>query len=91
MKRALCALVTVLLFACFAYAQDVHSGWTRHFYNGIHQGCRGCHIPHGGSVATSGIATRVTVWGTGGVNDYSTGTYKLWDKNLSTWRLPNLQ
>jgi hypothetical protein len=52
-------------------------------YNGIQQGCRGCHIPHGGSVKTSGLATRVTVYGTG-VNDYSTGTYKLWDKNLST-------
>ena len=87
MKKLLFAAASVLLLASFVYAQDpsldvhdlgiVYSGQT----TATRQGCRGCHIAHGGSVATSPFPNRVTVFGTG-TNDYSTGANILWDKNI---------
>lgn len=87
MKKLLLAAAAVLLLAPFVCAADpsldrhdlgiIYSGQTTATF----QGCRGCHIPHGGSVATSPFANRNTVFGTG-ADDYSTGTNKLWDKNI---------
>jgi hypothetical protein len=88
MKKLLLAVAAVLLLASFVFGADasldrhdlgiIYSGATATF-----QGCRGCHIPHGGSVQSSPFPNRNTVFGTG-ADDYSTGANKLWDKNLST-------
>jgi len=76
--------VAVMLLASFAFAQDPHLAQHDYLANGVYQGCRGCHIPHGGSITDSIYPNRDTVFGTGGVNDPSTGAFKLWDKNIST-------
>jgi hypothetical protein len=56
--------------------------------NGVDQGCRSCHIPHGGSILYTATGTtytsRATVYGGTAVDDSSTGAFKLWDKNLSS-------
>jgi len=92
MNKLLLAAGMVLLLASVVYAQtdaslDVHNFSIQ--YGGVGasvaQGCRGCHIPHGGSIKTdSANPSRTTVFGSG-VDDPSTGVYKLWDKNLSSW------
>ena len=90
MKKLLLATAMVLLLASFVYAADTsldvhnfnitYSGQT----SATGQGCRGCHIPHGGSIIDSVNPSRTTVFGSG-VADPSTGVYKLWDKNLSSF------
>jgi hypothetical protein len=88
MKKML-LVATVLLLASFVYAQqDNHLSYHDVAVNyagaTTQQGCRGCHIPHGGSLAAD-LETvnpgRVTVFGTG-TSDYTTGANKLWDKNI---------
>jgi len=73
-----------MLLASFVMAQDAHLDKHDYSANCVYQGCRGCHIPHGGSITDSTYAARDTVFGTGGVNAPWTGAYKLWDKNIST-------
>jgi len=73
-----------MLLASFVMAQDAHLDKHDYSANGVYQGCRGCHIPHGGSITDSTYAARDTVFGTDGVNAPWTGAYKLWDKNIST-------
>ena len=81
MKKVLVVVAVMLFAASFVLAQD-HLAQHNYTANGIQQGCRGCHIPHGGSVATNMYPGRVTVFGSG-ADDYSTGTFYLWDKNIA--------
>lgn len=79
MKKVLLVMAMVLFAASFVLAQD---NLAQHNYvaNGAAQGCRGCHIPHNGSVATAG--TRQTVFGAGGADDPLSAQNILWDKNI---------
>ena len=82
-KTFLAVAVVTMLLASFAFAQDPHLAQHDYIANGVYQGCRGCHIPHGGAIFDSIYANRDTVFGAGGYNDPSTGVYKLWDKDIS--------
>jgi hypothetical protein len=86
MKKVLSALVMLLLLASLGYAQGQDNNLSVHdiMANGVYQGCRSCHIPHGGAVAGATPATRDTLYGTG-ASDYTTGNYKLWDKLITTY------
>lgn len=91
MKKVLLAVALVLALASFGFAQqDAHlsvhdfsvtySGGASAF-----QGCKGCHVPHGGAIAGDTTQPqRNTVFGTATTGDYTTGQNKLWDKLIST-------
>jgi len=88
MKKLLLAAGLVLLLVPLVYADDldVHNfsiTYTNQTSATL-QGCRGCHAPHSGSIIDTVNPSRTTIFGTG-VADPSTGVYKLWDKNLSSW------
>ena len=94
MKKVLLVVVLLTFAATMALAQGVSMGNDLHLAqhdilaNGVDQGCRSCHIPHGGSILYTATGTtytsRATVYGTAAVDDSSTGAFKLWDKNLSS-------
>lgn len=87
MKKVLCAICTVLLLASVGYAADnlgPHNMTLDYGSGAVVQGCRGCHIPHNGTSASSPFAYRNTVvLGSGGYDDPATGKWLLWDKNIS--------
>jgi hypothetical protein len=92
MKKVLLVVVVIMFAASMALAQasagsDLHLAQHDILANGVDQGCRSCHIPHGGSILYTASGTtyqsRSTVYGTAAVDDSSTGAFKLWDKNLS--------
>jgi hypothetical protein len=92
MKKVLLVVVLLTFAATMALAQasagsDLHLAQHDILANGVDQGCRSCHIPHGGSILYTASGTtyqsRSTVYGTAAVDDSSTGAFKLWDKNLS--------
>lgn len=72
MKRILVILV-ILAFALgtAAYGQLSKAGVMTSDHNVGGNGCKSCHAPHNGSVATGGA-------------DQSTGTLLLWDRAIST-------
>jgi hypothetical protein len=91
-KKVLLVVVLITFAATMALAQGVSMGNDLHLAqhdilaNGVDQGCRSCHIPHGGSIlynAGTTYLSRATVYGTAAADDSSTGAFKLWDKNLS--------
>lgn len=91
MKRVILAAAMLLLLASFGFAQDAHLD-VHDFaisYNGgatnTYQGCKGCHVPHGGAIAGEVVQPqRNTVFGTALVGDHTTGQNKLWDKLISS-------
>lgn len=92
MKQLLLVVAAVLLLGTFVCAQVQDTHLSQHDFavsygGGVQtfQGCRGCHIPHGGSVVGDTTQPqRNTLFGTATVSDYTTGQYILWDKLLST-------
>lgn len=62
-------LIAVLLLACTAFAQKAGVIGSAHDVGG--NGCRSCHVPHNGSVATGGT-------------DQGAGRILLWDRNFTT-------
>jgi len=89
MKKLLLA-AAVLALASFGFAQDAHLsvhdlGVTFTGNVTAYQGCKSCHVPHGGAIAGDTTQPqRNTVWGTATVGDFTTGQNKLWDKLIST-------
>jgi len=90
MKKLLLA-AAVLALASFGFAQQdahlsVHDiGVTFTGNVTAFQGCKSCHVPHGGAIAGDTTQPqRNTVWGTATVGDFTTGQNKLWDKLIST-------
>jgi hypothetical protein len=91
MKKSLLIVALVLALASFALAQQDTKLSVHDFsvtYSGgatANQGCKGCHVPHGGAIAGDTTQPqRNTVFGTATVGDYTTGQNKLWDKLIST-------
>jgi hypothetical protein len=89
MKKLLLA-AAVLALASFGFAQQdphlsVHDFSVTYSNGGsAFQGCKGCHVPHGGAIANDTTQPqRNTVFGTG-AGDFTTGANKLWDKMIST-------
>jgi predicted outer membrane repeat protein len=92
MKKLFLAAV-VLALASFGFAQvgqdahlSVHDIGVAQGSGPItFQGCKSCHVPHGGAIASDTTQPqRNTVWGTATVGDFTTGQNKLWDKLIST-------
>lgn len=91
MKRVLLAAALVLALVAFSFAQDPHLAqhdFSVTYSNGAsaYQGCKGCHVPHGGAIyGDTTQPQRNTVFGPSATTgDFSTGVNHLWDKLIST-------